>query len=344
MPVINLIIYFSGELVHDDPPTYITNIRDAQSLGAKRIYHYQAIRNASKNVEPHFVLCSFAVSEDARSLSRDLAGAESLPPAPRAITCTGQPGSSSSLSSPEESRDVKPQSSTSALAPDANLRRSLSISALERHLPCHPRLMDDDLPQGSAEEKNLVLWTDDDIDATDFKNMPDYDPNQEESVYDSTPNLETESALPMKVSFFEDISYVRRYVELPSGETSSIGDFSGKGNSCLPMITCGPLYCGRSLRPFLTRSARTGERAISRKLTYHRIITIDVANYLLLLFIPGPLAAPTSSPASSLGSTASSIHDHFLSHLSRYPYLTSHDNYFRHTGYVLQPAGRNAPS
>ena len=68
------------------------------------------------------------------------------------------------------------------------------------------------------------------------------------------------------------------------------------------------------------------------------------AKYLLLFFITGPLASPTSSPASSLGSAALSIQDNFLSHLMRYPYLTSHDNYVRHTGYVLQSAGRNVPS
>lgn len=36
--------------------------------------------------------------------------------------------------------------------------------------------------------------------------------------------------------------------------------------------------------------------------------------------------------------TTSIQHKVFLAHLARYPYLTSHRNYIRHTGYVLEPS------
>ena len=104
-----------------------------------------------------------------------------------------------------------------------------------------------------AEEERFVLWTDDDVDATDFKNMPDYDPDQEESVYDSTPSLETRSASPTEGAFFEDILYVRRYVELRSTGTSPMGEFSGKDTSCLPTVMCSSVDHGRLLRPIFMR-------------------------------------------------------------------------------------------
>ena len=197
MPVINLLVYLSSELIQDDSLSYITYVRDALSLGAKRTCHYQAIPDAFKDVEPHLVFCSFALSEDARSSPRDLTGMQSLPPAPKSLTSTSQPGLSSSLPSLEEPGNAKPNSSSPEIPPDADLRRSSSISDFARQVSSHLRLIDGGLPQLNQEE--IIWWSDDDVDATDFKNMPDYDPHQEESVYDSTPSLESKSVSPMKV-------------------------------------------------------------------------------------------------------------------------------------------------
>lgn len=60
---------------------------------------------------------------------------------------------------------------------DAKLRPSRSVRTIE-----------DDLPQGNG--KNLLTWSDDDVDATDYKNMEYYDPWQEEDNYESTPEPE----------------------------------------------------------------------------------------------------------------------------------------------------------
>lgn len=56
-----------------------------------------------------------------------------------------------------------------------------------------------------------------------------------------------------------------------------------------------------------------------------------------MLLIPGPLNALPSFRRSYQPTTPSK-HTNFIAHLSRYPYLTSHENYIRHTGYVLDSA------
>lgn len=43
--------------------------------------------------------------------------------------------------------------------------------------PMLPEPKEDALPKGDA--KDLISWTDDDVDNEDFKNTPDYDPDQD---------------------------------------------------------------------------------------------------------------------------------------------------------------------
>lgn len=212
MPGLNLLLYLSRrELVSGASTTYINYVRDALALGARHTYHYNAIPNAFKGIEPHLALCSFAVTEDGPSQPSDFTRAESPPQSP--------------LSSQEYPGNAKPQPSPSISALDAKSPPSPSFSASEGNLP------NDDPPQESGDE-TLISWTDDDVDATDYKNMPDYDPDQEESVYDSTPNPETESiASPTKERSFDDTSYIRRYFKLDSEDTSSAGEVSGEETS-----------------------------------------------------------------------------------------------------------------
>ena len=132
---------------------------------------------------------------------------------------------------PKVCRGFETQYSPSAVSLDAKSRPSPSVSPSEGNLP------NEDLPQGSVEEETLVSSTDDDVDATDYKNMPNYDPDQEESLYDSTPSPETETTTsPTKKRSFGDASYVRRYVRLHSDETSSGGEVSGMKTSYLPNV------------------------------------------------------------------------------------------------------------
>lgn len=64
-------------------------------------------------------------------------------------------------------------------------------------------------PEEISEERGngLIAWTDDDIDAEDYKNTPDYDPNQDESEYDSRSESEldpsTTSAEPGRPTVYQ---------------------------------------------------------------------------------------------------------------------------------------------
>lgn len=51
--------------------------------------------------------------------------------------------------------------------------------------------MEDARPKG--EEKDLISWTDEDLDAMDYKNRPDYDPDQDDTEYGTTSESEPES-------------------------------------------------------------------------------------------------------------------------------------------------------
>ena len=53
-----------------------------------------------------------------------------------------------------------------------------------------------------------------------------------------------------------------------------------------------------------------------------------------------------ASPSTASISEVSALHHrhgNFVAHYSRYPYLTSHDNFIKHTAYVLASGDPNAP-
>lgn len=76
----------------------------------------------------------------------------------------------------------------------------------------------------------------------------------------------------------------------------------------------------------------------SYQLTYNSYPSAPSHRHLLLSFIPRVLRRPYPHLVNSFKPTIPSEHTIFLAHLSRYPYLTSHDNYIRHSGYVLNSA------
>ncbi|KAL9609170.1 MAG: hypothetical protein Q9167_006047 [Letrouitia subvulpina] len=271
MPVAKILLYSSREPVKSTLPEYGAFVRNAAILGAKRVFHYQAIPDGFKNIEPNLVLCSFSTSEDAQSAPPDSGSLKSLVRVP--------------VPEINDMSHLENDSSTTTAATASNSGPQSS--------PPECRTVRDDLPQGDA--KQMVFWSDDDIDAVDYKNYPDYDPDQEESVYEST-DLESDLEVrekPDKGRRLAEISGVQSYAELDSKPSGK--DFT--------------------------------EEEISAKC-------------LLVLFIPAPLTAvdPDLVPPTPSSLTPSqTIHANFLAHLHRYPYLTSHENYIRHTGYVLEP-------
>ena len=79
--------------------------------------------------------------------------------------------------------------------------------------------------------------------------MPDYDPDQEDSVYDSTPDPETESTTSLGMEHSsEDKSSIQRYAKLHMEENSSAEEISGKETksqapSSLPKPVVETTFC-----------------------------------------------------------------------------------------------------
>ena len=249
MPSLHLLLFRSHQLVSSASPAYVSFVRDPEALGAKRTYQYRTIPNVSKGIEPHIALRSYIGPEHAQSPPDEWTGVASPPPKP--TTSTGDPGPRASPSTLDYHGHADSQSSPSAIVPGVDSRPAPSARAAEGNGA------NDDSSQGGGENPTLNSWTNDDVDATDFKNMPDYDPDQEESVYDSTPEPQTEStASPTKEPSSEDISYVQRYVKLSSDDPSSEGEISGKGKLLSTVFFHSyPLYQHQSANPFLIRSA-----------------------------------------------------------------------------------------
>ena len=216
----NLLLYQSLELISDSN-IYIDYLREVSALGAKRIYHYHAVPNAFKGIEPHFALPNFVISESTQS--------EKPPKSPEIIVGISQSVPIPSPPSTDRTEDLKSPSSLSEMIQDAKLRPSRPVYA-----------MGDDLPQGDG--KNLLAWSDDDVDATDFKNMEDYDPWQEESNYESTPEPEA-TAEPLEDLSLGNKSRIRRYIMLHSEQnserSSSAEEISGRQIPYLPIINRG---------------------------------------------------------------------------------------------------------
>jgi len=257
MPSLHLLLYRSRQLVSNTSPAYVNYVRDPEALGAKRTFQYHTIPNASKGIEPHIALRSYTGSEHAQSPPDELTDVTIPPPKP--TISTGYPGPRASPSSLDYPGHADPQSNLSAIVPDADSRPAPSAGATEGNRA------NDDLSQGGGENPTLISWTDDDVDATDHKNMVDYDPNQEESIYDSTPEPQTEStAPPIKEPSPEDISYVQRYVKLSSDDPSSEREISGKGELLSTTFFHSYLLNQyQSANPFLIRSAASSQEVRS---------------------------------------------------------------------------------
>ncbi len=245
------LLYQSPELASDSN-VYIDYTCEASALGAKRTYHYHAKPNASKGIEPHIALLDSAVSENSQS------GKTARPPG---ITVgTSQSVSILNPPSTERTGKSKPPSSLSERIQDAKSRP-----------PRLPRAMEDDLPQGDG--KNMLAWSDDDVDATDLKNMPDYDSWQEESNYESTPEPEA-TAEPLEDLSIKDKSRIRRYVMLHSKQnserTSPAEEISGRQIPYLPIVNRDLSHQNHGLSsPFTNQHLASEKIGTPYKLTYN---------------------------------------------------------------------------
>lgn len=188
-----LLLYQSPELASDSN-VYIDYTREALARGAQRVCHYHAVPNAIKGIEPRIALPYSSISLSIQS--------EEPVISPRSTVKTSQSVSISDQPSIERTKDLSPASRLEEFIQDA---RSGFLTP--------PRAMEEDLPQGDG--KDLLPWSDDDVDATDFKNMPDYDPWQDESTHESTPEPDV-IAQSLEDLSWEHKSCIRRYIMLDS--------------------------------------------------------------------------------------------------------------------------------
>jgi hypothetical protein len=212
----SLLLYHSHELASDSN-VYIHYRREASALGAKRIYHYRAVPNASRGIEPHIALYD----------SKMFPSRQSEKPV-QSPTNTVRTSSVSILDPPSTERmeNSSPPSRLFELIQDIRSGRSRPVRAIR-----------DDLPQGDG--KDLIPWSDDDVDGSDYKNMVDYDPWQDESTCESTPEPDA-IAQSLEDLSCEDESHIQRYVMLHSTQgrerTITAEEISGRRISYLPKV------------------------------------------------------------------------------------------------------------
>ena len=176
---------------------------DTFELEGRTIRHYGAIPDSSKGLESHVYLCECSVSEEGHRDTLEDA---------RCVTCHNAEATGPHM----ECSNAVLDAYTVVHSPST----SESVPALE------------DISQQNERDTSLIAWTDDDVDATDFKNMPDYDPNQEDSEYESTPEPEEIPSMsptePDSATASAEPLCVQRYVKLQSRQGSSVPNMSGR--------------------------------------------------------------------------------------------------------------------
>ena len=213
----SLFLYINPEPLSEDQPQNIHHRQQAVTQGDKHTHHYRAIPTACKGIEPYLALSPFPIVTVAHLSPQ----ANNPSHQPTQTGATGaRSGSSSTLPSSASLHEVEPSRSSAASA-------SNEQPPPRRTVP-RPEFKEDGIPPGRAED--IVAWTDDDVDTIDYKNMPGYDPNQEESEYDSTPPPETEIVASQTLDDSSaDRPFVRRYVRIYcNAPTSSVEEVSGK--------------------------------------------------------------------------------------------------------------------
>ena len=135
--------------------------KEIAALGSHTIYHYSTVHR-----KPRDAICHIALPDTVLSYRS---------PSP-SMTSVSSPVLSDSSTTPQS--ELHHHS-------EAQKDRQGGLDNRQQRIREFPRMMDDNLPRGEAKE--LRSWSDDDVDWTDFKNMPDYDLYQDESDYSSTP-------------------------------------------------------------------------------------------------------------------------------------------------------------
>ncbi|MCJ1270611.1 hypothetical protein MMC22_010508 [Lobaria immixta] len=204
------LFYYSSKVPLQTASSFLFT-KDVSSSSApktRRVYRYEAIEAVAKGVQPYLSLCletscnSVDVDEP-RFIPLLEKTSPNLSEGP--LVHLKNPAIQS-ISTEERAKIVSPKRRLSS--PDVELRTK------PKPTEPGPRAIEDAIPKG--EGKDLISWTDEDFDAMDYKNTPDYDPDQDDTEYGTTSDSEPESGTLMSENLKasrEAIEF-RQYIQL----------------------------------------------------------------------------------------------------------------------------------
>lgn len=174
-----LLYYSSKVLLQKRLPLSTKAVSSSSAPGSRHVHHYEAIEAVAKGVQPYLSLYLEAISDstddDEPRLVPSLEKTSprlSEDPSVISNSPTTQPISTVQ----EKAITVAPKRKTSS--PDTEPKSKPEQTGHGS------RAMEDALPK--AEGRVLRSWSDDDIGAVDYKNAPDYDPDQDDTEYGTT--------------------------------------------------------------------------------------------------------------------------------------------------------------
>ncbi|MCJ1464436.1 hypothetical protein MMC07_003049 [Pseudocyphellaria aurata] len=183
--------------------------------------HYEAIEAVAKGSQPFLSLC-LETSSDSTNGNK-----LSSMPLLESVSTVQSSGDSVSLNSPT-TRPVSFKEQPSVVAPNIKTS-SLNTEPENLRKPTEhePPKMEDALPNGTGNP--IISWTDDDYDTIDYKNTPDYDPDQDNTEYGTSSESEPESELSVtgKTLVLREAVDFRQYIQLKT--TSSGGEVQSSG-------------------------------------------------------------------------------------------------------------------
>lgn len=201
------LLYYSSSI----PLQTKTSILSAKQVSgsfvpkASHVYHYEAIEAVAKGSQPYLSLCletsSNSIADDDLYLIQ-LSEKTSSSLLTRSPFILNNPAIKSILTKDRATTVIPKQQISSQPKPNP------------KPIEHGPRVMEDAIPKG--ERKDLILWTADDLDTVDYKNTPDYDPDQDDTEYGTTSESEPEprSFMGEKSKAAREKVTFRKYIQL----------------------------------------------------------------------------------------------------------------------------------
>ena len=224
MSTVSLLYYSSSIPFQKTSILSIKQVSGSSIPKASHVYHYEAIEAVAKGSQPYLSLCletsSNSIADDEPHLIQ-LSEKTSLSLLTRSPFNLNNPATKSILTKDRATTVIPKQQINSKPKPNP------------KPIEHGPRVMEDAIPKG--ERKDLILWTDDDLDSVDYKNTPDYDPDQDDTEYGTTSESEPEpEPEPEPGSFMGEKSkaarekitfrkYIQLQVTVAEGKVKSFG-------------------------------------------------------------------------------------------------------------------------